>query len=229
MFKKYPRFSITFMIIFGLEIFAIVSANQELRYFSKPLICISLLLFMWATLKTRSKFSNRVMVGLFFSLLGDVFLMIPGGNSKYFMLGLGSFLTAHILYISAFYLDTIKRPDVEVKRFVLPIFLVFGFFCLSYYTYLRPYLGSMTTPVLVYCFAISLMAIMAALRYGRVNSRSFVFILVGAILFIISDSLLAYNKFVEKWATGNLLVMVSYMMAQFSIVLGTVERKYIKS
>ncbi len=228
MLKKHPKFSLAFAVIFLAEVYAIISGNRELRYLTKPLICISLFIFIWITLKKQSKFSNRVLVGLFFSLLGDVFLMLPANGSSYFMYGLGSFLTAHLFYISAFYIDTVKKPEIEIKRYVLPIFLVFGFFCISFYSYLRPNLGALNIPVLIYCFVICIMAIMAALRYGRVNFKSFVWILTGAIFFITSDSLLAYNKFVEKWEIGGLLVMVTYMVAQFLITMGTVERKYVK-
>ena len=227
MLKKYPQFTFAFAIVFFAELIAVTNALTEIRLVTKPLITISLMLFVHFTIKRKSRFTSKILAGLFFSLLGDVFLMFVPANEFYFMLGLGAFLIAHLFYIAAFYLDSTNKIEVH-KRYVLPIFMVFGFSCLSYYYLLRPYLGGMNIPVLVYCFVITIMGIMAALRYGKTNFKSFFWILTGAILFIISDAILAYNKFVEHMQIGHLLVMITYMLAQFLIAMGTVERKYVK-
>mgnify|MGYP003574915859 CR=1 FL=1 len=227
MLKKYPQFTFAFAIIFFAELIAVTNNLTVVRLFTKPIITISLMLFLYFTIKRESRFTKKVIIGLFFSLLGDVFLMFVHTNQLFFMLGLGAFLIAHLFYISAFYLDSTNKMEVE-KRYVLPIFLVFGFFCLAYYYMLRPDLGDMNIPVLIYSFVITMMGIMAALRYGKTNYKSFAWILIGAIFFIISDSILAYNKFVERMEIGDLLVMSTYMAAQFLITMGTVERKYVK-
>lgn len=227
MLRKYPQFIFAFAIVFFAELIAVTTNLKELRFITKPLITISLILFVYFTIKRKSRFTNKIITGLFFSLLGDIFLMFPHVDELYFMLGLGSFLIAHLFYIAAFYLDSTNKIEVE-RRYVLPIFLVFGFSCMAYYLLLRPHLGSMNIPVLVYSFTITLMAIMAALRYGKTNTKSFAWVLLGAILFMASDSILAYNKFVERIAIGDLLIMATYMLAQFFIAMGTVERKFVK-
>ncbi len=227
MFKKYPQFSFAFAIIFFAELIAVTNNLTEIRFATKPLITISLMLFVYFTIKRKSRFTNKILMGLFFSLLGDVFLMFNHVDERFFMLGLGTFLIAHLFYIAAFYLDSTNKIEVQ-RRYILPIFFVFGFFCLSYYAMLRPNLGDMNIPVLVYSFVITMMAIMAALRYGKTNSKSFAWVLLGAILFVTSDSILAYNKFVERLEIGDLLIMITYMLAQFLIAMGTVERKYVK-
>lgn len=227
MLRKYPQFSFAFAIVFFAELIAVTTNLKELRFITKPLITISLILFVYFTIKRKSRFTNKIITGLFFSLVGDIFLMFPHVDELYFMLGLGSFLIAHLFYIAAFYLDSTNKIEVE-RRYVLPIFLVFGFSCMAYYLLLRPHLESMNIPVLVYSFTITLMAIMAALRYGKTNTKSFAWVLLGAILFMASDSILAYNKFVERIAIGDLLIMATYMLAQFFIAMGTVERKFVK-
>jgi len=227
MLKKYSQFSFAFAIVFFAELLAVTNNLREVRFVTKPLITVSLMLFIYLTIKKKSRFTSKIKKGLFFSLLGDVFLMFSGHHQLYFMLGLGAFLIAHLFYIAAFYVDLSNRMEGE-KRSVLPIFIVFGFFCISYYYFLRPYLGDMNVPVLVYCFVITLMGITAALRYERTNYKSFLWILLGAILFIISDATLAYNKFVERMDMGDFWVMTTYMLAQFLICMGTIERKYIK-
>ncbi|WP_293298224.1 lysoplasmalogenase [Pedobacter sp. UBA4863] len=227
MLKKYPQFTFAFAIIFFAELLAVTNNLKEIRLVTKPLITLSLMLFLYFTIKRKSRFTGKIITGLFFSLLGDVFLLFVNSNQLYFMLGLGSFLIAHLFYIAAFYLDSTNKMEVQ-QRYILPIFMVFGFFCLSYYYLLHPHLGNMNIPVLVYSFVITLMGIMAALRYGKTNFKSFAWILTGAIFFIVSDSVLAYNKFVERLEIGDLLVMATYMLAQFLITMGTVERKFVK-
>ena len=78
---------------------------------------------------------------------------------------------------------------------------------------------------MIYAFVISLMAVMAVNRKGRVNTTSFNLIFYGAILFLISDSILAYNKFVSPIKFSGLAIMSTYMIAQYLITMGAVERK----
>lgn len=227
MIKKHPQFCFAFSIIFFAELFAVTHHLPELRIFTKPLITISLMLFLYFSVKVKSRFTNKVIFGLFFSLLGDVSLLFTSLNSYYFLIGLTAFLIAHLCYISAFYLDSTNTIPVA-RRHMTPIFLVFGFSCFVFYFNLLPYLGKLSIPVLVYAIIITLMAITAALRFGKTSWHSFSLILIGSIMFILSDSLLAYNKFVVNFELASLLVMVTYMIAQFLIVMGTVDRKYIK-
>jgi len=83
----------------------------------------------------------------------------------------------------------------------------------------------MQYPVLIYAVIISIMAIMAVSRFGRVNLFSFEIIFYGAMLFLFSDSMLAYNKFVETLPNAGLIIMASYMIAQYLIVLGSIKRR----
>lgn len=227
MIKNYPQFSFGFAIIAFAELFAIVNGFNELRYFTKSAICISLIIFIIFSVKHKGRFTKRVIGGLFFSLLGDVFLMLPTHVDTFFIFGMVAFLIAHLFYILAFYVDASNEVKVE-HRNVLAVFLVYMAFCISVFLYLRPYLGALKIPIMVYCFVITMMGIMAALRYGKTNFKSFKWICWGSVLFIISDTVLAYNKFVAQVDYAPLVIMVTYMGAQFLITTGTVERKYVK-
>lgn len=228
MLKKYSQFSFAFAIVFFVELIAVINDLRELQYFTKPLITFSLMFFIRYIVKRRGRFANKVIKGLFFSLIGDVLLMFTHIHEFYFLGGLVAFSIAHLFYMAAFYIDSSSAIKIDRKRYILPTFMVFGFFCLSYYYLLQPYLGQMRIPVLVYSFIITLMGITAALRYGRTNLKSFNWVLMGAIFFIISDAILAYNKFVERLEIGELLVMATYMVAQYLIAMGTAIRKYMK-
>ena len=230
MFKKNLQFSFAYLSIFVLQL--ISESDQQtsklvlddFHYLLKPSITISLMLYVAFNTQLKGRFAKRIFSGLLFGLFGDSFLMFIHLNSNFFLLGLISFLVGHILYISAFYLDYKWQPDIEKKISRLAIF-VFGIFCVVFYFYLRPYLDSLKIPVMIYAFVISLMAIMAINRKGRVNTLSFNLILYGAILFLISDSILAYQKFVSPIRFSGLAIMSTYMVAQYLITIGSVERK----
>ncbi|RZL17558.1 MAG: lysoplasmalogenase [Pedobacter sp.] len=234
MLKKHLEFSFAFTIIFILQLLSELDLKTThlmfggLRYAIKPTITISLMIFYAYQTQFKGRFAKRIFAGLFFGLLGDCFLMFVHLNSNLFMLGLVAFLIGHLLYISAFYLDYKWNPAIEKSATRIAL-VVFGAFCLGFYFLLRPHLGGMKIPVMIYAFVISLMAIMAVNRKGRVGSLSFKLILAGAILFLISDSLLAYNKFVKPFQGAGLAIMATYMLAQYLITVGAIERKLKKS
>jgi uncharacterized membrane protein YhhN len=74
--------------------------------------------------------------------------------------------------------------------------------------------------VIVYAIAISLMGIAAAFRFGRTFPRSFYAVVAGAFLFIASDSLLAFNRFVRPLDGAEWMVMLTYGLAQVLIAGG---------
>jgi len=230
MLKKHLQFSFAFAFIFIVQLLSITDEHAsklifaDFHYIIKPSITISLVLYVAVKTRFKGRFNKRIFAGLFFGLIGDTFLMFTYIEPNFFMFGLTAFLIGHLLYISAFYIDYKWKPAIE-KTATWIALIVFGLFCLGFYLLLRPHLGEMKIPVMVYAFVISMMAIMAVNRKGRVNSFSFKFIFYGAILFLISDSLLAYNKFVQPIPYADLGIMSTYMLAQFLITIGAIERK----
>jgi uncharacterized membrane protein YhhN len=230
MLKKNLQFSFAYLCIFILQLLSASDSHtsklvlQDFYYVLKPSITISLMLYIISNTQLKGRFSKRIFGGLLFGLLGDCFLMFVHINPNFFIYGLIFFLIGHILYITAFYLDYKWAPDIEKKASWLAL-IVFGIFCIAFYLYLRPYLQSLKIPVLVYAFVISLMAVMAVNRKGRVNTLSFNLIFYGAILFLISDSILAYDRFISSFSLSDVTIMSTYMTAQYLITMGAVERK----
>ncbi|MCX2453869.1 lysoplasmalogenase [Pedobacter sp. PLR] len=228
MLKKYLKFNLLFALIFILQIVAEFQQFTTLRYFIKPCIVISLMVMFYVSTNLTGRFHKRLFAGLFFALLGDVFLMFVWQNPGFFMYGLVAFLIGHILYISAFYLDFRSAQELDKKGARLAIILC-ATFSIGFYFYLRPHLGDMKLPVMVYTFVISLMMMMAAFRNQRVNVLSFNLILFGALFFLASDATLAYNKFVKGFDFAGVLIMATYMIAQYLITIGGIERKLLKN
>ena len=224
MLKNHKKFTLLFSVIIILNLLVQSALFQEYVLFIKPLICISLVAYLYVQANMNAGFNRLVFAGLLFSLFGDSFLMFAGTGVYFFLYGLVSFLLAHIVYSMAFFRDFKNNPQAS-KYFGHLMFFVMGVFSLSYYSWIRDYLNDFRIPVMAYMFVISIMAILAGYRYKRVNLLSFRLIFFGAVFFVISDSALAYNKFVEPFSYSGVLIMATYMIAQYLITIGAIERK----
>lgn len=192
----------------------------ELHFVSKPLIMI--VLFVWYLRQTAADNSRAkwaLVAGICFSWLGDVLLMFS--PPLFFIGGLASFLLAHIGYCVAFLRSTPSlhedEPVLKRKPFLLLLFI-------AYYTsILRLLWGGlkeMQLPVIVYASVITCMAALALNRWKRVPYESFGPVFAGALLFVVSDSVLAINRFYLPLPNGHFWVMITYMAAQYLIVTG---------
>ena len=85
-------------------------------------------------------------------------------------------------------------------------------------------LGDMEIPVLSYIAAIMLMGVMALNRYNKVENDSFWFIILGAMLFIFSDSIIAFNKFNAYIPNARVYIMTAYILAQYFITRGAIRQ-----
>jgi uncharacterized membrane protein YhhN len=223
MWKRHLSFSISFgfiamlvLVFEGLDIF-------EAILLAKPLICLVLSGYLVSKTRLAGNFSKLIFAGLIFSLFGDIALLFAGKGGTFFLLGLGAFLLAHICYSIAFFRDYKYNPEASKKPGHVMLF-VMALFTMGFYLWLRPYLNDMKIPVMAYMVIISFMVILAAYRYGRVNTISFQLIFAGAIFFIVSDSLLAINKFAQPFLYSGIFIMATYMIAQYLITMGTLGR-----
>ncbi|MFC3563637.1 lysoplasmalogenase [Pedobacter jamesrossensis] len=223
---KTKIFAIIFALVYIIQLYAETSGNISLRNFSKPLIVITLLIWLYSSTNLKGRFHKRIFTGLVFGLIGDILLMLQSGRPNFFIFGLIAFLLCHIFYIRAFTLDHKSNPNYK-NPFLLWAIGVFAIFCSGLFFYLQPSLGAMQFPVLMYAIIITFMAIMAVNRYGKVNIFSYKLILYGALFFLLSDSALAVNKFAQPIPQAGVLIMATYMLAQYLIVYGTVVRELV--
>jgi len=191
-------------------------------FITKALILPPLMVIFVLNLKLCSERLHMIMfAGLFFSWAGDVLLEIPGGGEVMFMAGLGGFLISLVLFTVAFF-STPGRNEIFHKRFwlILPG-LLYG---LIMGIYLSDYLGKMLIPVIIYETVMIIMLTGAISRIGRVDRKSFYLVLAGAILFVISDSILAVNKFAHPVALSTVLIMGTYLLAEWLITTGYIRQ-----
>lgn len=210
---------------------SVLSEQTMLHYAVKPMFMVILMIFHHQQLNGKySFFSKMIQAGLFFSWIGDVALMLPDSSGLLFVIGLGSFLIAHVGYSLGFY-QNIKDSSVpfsygKAAAFAVPFLLVTG----PFFYYIKEGLPSeLFFPVLAYTTVISVMGMFSAWRYGHVEQKAFRWMLIGAILFILSDCVLALNLFSiqpEKHSdmakSLALLNMLLYLTGQFMITVGAV-------
>lgn len=177
-------------------------------YVLKPLTTV-LILALAATVPHPVPEGYRLLVcaGLLFSLAGDVFLMLPRDR---FVAGLASFLAAHLFYVAAF----ASRPARLGAPLVLAMLLVYGLVLLRA---LWPRLGTLRAPVAVYAAALLVMAWQAAERWAMLGTTPALLAALGAGLFVVSDSVLAWERFRGGRAHGQAVVLGTYYAAQWLI------------
>lgn len=145
--------------------------------------------------------------GFSFSAVGDILLELPAPGL--FQAGMGAFILAHIAYITWF----VRHPRLTPGRGLAMAGMVA--FTLGIAFFLYPKLGEMVLPIMVYLLVILAMGIAACL--GRVNN---LWVMGGAALFILSDSLIAFNMFAGPLPNSSFWVMLTYYLAQALLAIG---------
>lgn len=204
----------------------IILHEKWFEYVFKPLIMISLGgLFFTETAGVSVRIKVFAGWAFLFSLLGDTFLMFTGKNQLFFMAGLGSFLVSQIGYIFLFQHSN-KIEGIQswlfLKKHQSRLFLYFVYGTLIY-CFLFPNLDPvLKVAVFIYMVALLGMSVMALNRKGTKPVKSFQFVFIGSLLFVISDSVIAINKFLVSVPNNDFIVMSTYMAAQFLIVRGLI-------
>jgi uncharacterized membrane protein YhhN len=210
--------TIIFFVALLIECAAIGFGLQSLEIVSKPSLMLILLVYFWAEARETAAGKYLIMLALAFSCAGDVFLLFEKQNPRLFIFGLGSFLVAHLFYI-AYFLSVRTKNSVKNSLRILPTLAVL-IYVVSLFALLAPRLGSLQIPVAVYTLALASM-LLASIHAFDFKRHEFAKLCVaGATLFVASDSLLAINRFYQKFAFAGVLIMLTYALAQFLITVG---------
>ncbi|MBO0998191.1 lysoplasmalogenase [Bacillus sp. SD075] len=183
-------------------IFFIPEDPLIIKVLFKVIPMLLILLYACTNVGRRDRYPSLILLGLFFCMLGDGLLI-------WFVIGLSAFLIGHLFYISAFF----RLWAFSWFRFatILPISI--------YSTWIgREIVRSLIEkgehdliiPVICYVTVISLMG-WAAFMTGNTAA------IIGGVLFMISDSILSWNKFIDDVAFSGPLIMLTYYAAQFCI------------
>ena len=154
-------------------------------------------------------YAQWILTALALSLCGDVFLMFGDGartSDRAFIAGLVSFLLAHVAFVLAF-AQGLRAP-------VLPGWLAgVMFYAIGLLFVLLPRAGQLKLPVLVYCLVLAAMVFAAAARHASFHDADTLRAVLGALLFLASDSLLAVRRFVGRYRGAQALILSTYWSA----------------
>ncbi|MEO9872536.1 lysoplasmalogenase [Ekhidna sp.] len=194
-----------------------VIPSEELNQYTKPLLMPLLIFYVYRSSIGKTTLKTLLLsVALLFSWFGDVVLMYQS-NEIYFMAGIGLFLVAQVFYIITLRKSTYQNPLFNFKK-ALPFLVYAG---LLFYVLLPA--GHFSIPIIVYGSVIVIMAIYARLRDGNTSNGSYTYTLIGSILFLLSDSLLAFNSFQSTIPYAGVFIMLTYCGAQLLLVLGVLK------
>jgi uncharacterized membrane protein YhhN len=215
---------ILFVLVLLVNLIAVYFNNETLRLITKPLLMPVLGIY----LLTQTKFVNSnlkawVILALFFSWTGDVLLLFEEKNSLFFLMGLSAFFIAQVFYIIFFHNIRMREYIRGNALFLLLVIVYYSILV----TVLSPYLGNMKLPVRIYGVVLSFMLMLAMHTMLGKNKKAALWMMLGAILFVISDSLLAFNKFFAAFNYAGVIIMLTYGFAQLFITEGAV--KYINA
>lgn len=213
-----------FSIIVIVELLGRLLDNIRMEYFVKPLIMIWIAVYFLLSAR-KSTFTIPVLLAFFFSWLGDNLLMLSGKNELFFYAGVGGFFFAQLTYIITFikFSESGGRGFLQKHPWVSVFFMIYlaGILFLLF-----PGMEGVMKPVItVYALSLVLMSMMALNRCGRVGARSFRLVFIGSLFFLLSDSMIALNKFHSVLPLAGFLIMITYITAQYMIMRGLILEK----
>ncbi len=211
--------SLPFLLISLLHIFGEVIDSRTIRHISKPFLIPLLALFYFNSAPSVSPLLVAALAG---GWLGDLFLMVPdrGEQKTWFKLGLVFFLLGHIFYVGAFFMKG-RLSGLPLIGVVLAAgFLLFG---LIVFLKMKDFMGKLFIPVTLYISVIALMGASTTLCFSTQATRAVTLAVSGALIFMISDTMNAWNRFVEEIPHERVLTMTTYLAGQFLLILGFVQ------
>lgn len=185
-----------------------VAGLRELHYVFKPLTTLLILGMAARAGNDEAVYRGAVIAGLALSFVGDVFLMLP---SDVFAFGLGSFLLAHLAYLYAL------RRRAEWFRPLWPL-LVYVLIAGGMLAFLWPHVPSqLKIAVAIYVIALAGMATQAACAWRVLPHPATASAALGGVCFVLSDAVLAIDRFAVTVPHSSIIVLSSYWLAQYCI------------
>lgn len=211
-------FSALIFVAVALVLAGHLLASPLLVYSFKPLataLILGIAIANWRRGKDCYSYSLWISIGLLFSLVGDVFLLWP---SLYFIHGLAAFLLTHLAFLIAFTRDA--RFPARVWIWILYLAIA-----ATLYAFLYPNLPvPLKLPVALYSAVLSSMAAQAMGRFLVVKTKPAQSAAIGAVFFMLSDFLLAFDRFHSLILLAPVLILIPYYLGQWLIVSSTRAR-----
>lgn len=222
-------FLLFFITITICDISASLAGYESLRWFFKPAVMISLILYYCIHTLVASKFDRWIIAGFALAFYGDV-LLIKSDLENFFILGILMFTFCHVFYIRAFIPEkyTFQRFLANFKEYwwVQVLLLLLGGVV---YALIYPEIGFILRfAVAFYIFIILSMSSLAIIRKEYCTPRSYYCGVIGSVIFMASDAILAINAFSTEIPYGKALIMSTYAIAQYILALSFIEESKLR-
>ena len=211
---------VIFWIVLLIHCAFIYFGKTEYRHISKLFLMPILIGYLFMNVSRNAYPTSKTILytGLFAAFIGDLLLIFNG--TSFFIGGMLAFIITHIAYTKFF----LKCSNVRLSKateFVIAAVLV-TIVAVKLLDFLKPYLGDMVWPVKIYMAAIAIMTASAAnlLSNSLLKVIAITYFVPGAVLFVLSDAVLAANHFLYKNDFLDIVVMLSYGCAQCLMVQG---------
>lgn len=205
-------FFLIFLLAACLNLIGQVLQIEILAHGSKALIIPALMAYAW----NRYSPSRLYLIALFFSWLGDLFL-IPSGTS-FFIMGIAAFWGTQLLYchLMLTHLKGHLWKQLKKKKALLPLLLLGGYLFLML-VLMSPRLGILQIPVSLYALTLCVTGFLGVLIAIEKGTKAALSLAIGCLLFVISDSMIAFDAFYFSQKIFGPWVMATYIPAQFLI------------
>ena len=220
-FKKRKWFTLLFFTILSIDILVKLNLSSfPYRYFSKPLVLLLLIIYYYLNNNEKdNKKKKRVFLSLIVFLIGDL-VIINHNNFIFLAISMVCFSLAKLFLSSRFS----HKYDFNIMR-LIPLSILMFTYTIFIVSMVYKNLGSFFAPAII-CFFLSLLLFQfAVLRRGIVDRFSYLCVLIGVILFIFSESMMAIKTFNTALPYQDLLIMLLYGSALYLIVVGVVSEK----
>lgn len=202
-----------------LDWFSVGFGWNKAKFSTKPLVMI--LLITWMTI--HGGWQTPLLwftLGAIFSLVGDICLMLPG---NYFLAGLVSFLFAHLLYVTGFLSESVHLSPIWIG-----ISVIVASFAVVMTRKIRRGIHQKTGArrlrwsVTIYSIAVTSMFLSAlsTIQKPGWSLSAYIIVSLGGLLFYLSDTILAYDRFVTSLRHGRLIVRITYHLGQMLLLGG---------
>ena len=218
--KRLPQIILLlFFLALCVHLYAIVAQMPTIRIISKCLLLPLLIIYLTVSTPNTTAIKKMALLALFFSWLGDVVLLSEG---NFFVLGMLAFTMAHVRNGKIL----VRLQAFQLKGATwIGLGLALGTISLVYY-FLQYSLGTFLIPVVVYMVFISTVWVLSfnLTNHPKYKAAAINFFIPGMFLFVLSDGILAFNKFLlhqpERW---DIWVMLTYALAQWLLTEGYIS------
>jgi uncharacterized membrane protein YhhN len=211
-----------FLVLLGMAAIALAldwkTAYFLLKFSLMPILIIGLL----HSKRDKAEKNWRVILaGLITSWAGDVLLLFSTDRQIFFILGLVCFLFTHIAYIIYF---SRYHNGVVYRMLKNPLIgAIIILYALLLISFLWPYLNTLLIPVILYTLIITMMILQAWSAKQYLARTTGILFVVGAVAFVLSDTLLAIDKFYQPFYLSGSLIILTYGIAQLLIVNAAIK------